>query len=112
MDLSQYGLSNTSGTGTQVSIPGLDGIQSALSGIQSLLPIITIISLASTVLILVLYIVHIIRRWKVDKAIIETHKEVQAIRVLLEGKQTSAVAPAAPIEVAPQDATPPIPVAE
>ena len=98
MDLSQLGISDTSGINTQVSIPGLDGIQSTLSGIQSMLPIITIGSLVVTVLFLILYIVHIIRRWKVDKAIIETHKEVKAIRLLLETKQTPP-SPSAPATV-------------
>jgi hypothetical protein len=111
MDLSQYGISGTSGTSSQVSIPGLDGIQNALSGIQSMLPIITIGSLVVTVLFLVLYIVHIVRRWKVDKAIIETHKEVKAIRVLLEYRQNPPT-PAATAIDEPQDTTPPAPATE
>jgi hypothetical protein len=90
MDLSQYGITGTSGSGSNISIPGLDGIQNTLSGIQSLLPTLLIVSTVATVLIVVLYILHIIRRWKVDKAIIETQKDVHAIRTLLENKQPTS----------------------
>lgn len=106
MDLSQYGISNTTGNSSGISIPGLDGIQSALTGIQSLLPMIMIVSIVATVLFVVLYAIHIIRRWKVDKAIIETQKDVHAIRLLLEGKQTPPVV-VAPVSDEPREATSP-----
>lgn len=111
MDLSQYGISNSAGSGAQVNVPGLDGIQNTLSGIQSLLPIITIGSFVVSIVFLVLYIIHIIHRWKVDKAIIETHKEVRAIRVLLEYKQNPPAA-AESVVSEPQETPPPAPAAE
>lgn len=111
MDLSQFGLGGTNGTSPQTNIPGLEGIQNSLSGIQSMLPIITIGSLVITVLFLVLYIMHIVHRWKVDKAIIETQKDVHAVRVLLEGKQTPPET-ITPVSNEPRDVTPPTPASE
>ncbi len=77
MDLSQFGI-DTNGTG--LSIPGLDGIQTALTTI-------TIVSIIITGLFFVMYVFSLIRRWKVDRAILETQKDVRAIRTLLEQSQ-------------------------
>lgn len=102
MDLSQYGISasDLQSSGNSVNIQGLDGIQNTLSGIQNMLPAITIASLVITALFLVAYILHIIRRWKVDRAIIETHKDIAEIRKLLEQS-----APTPPVQLAPAPGT-------
>lgn len=97
MDLSQYGInaSDIQSNGNSVTVPGLDGIQNTLSSIQSMLPAITVASLVITALFLVAYILHIIRRWKVDRAILETRKDIAEIRKLLEQRAPAPVAPAA-----------------
>lgn len=98
MDLSQYGInaSDLQSSGNSVNIQGLDGIQNTLSGIQNMLPAITIASLVITALFLVAYILHIIRRWKVDRAIIETHKDIAEIRKLLEQNAPAPLAQSVP----------------
>ncbi len=76
MDLSQYGI-NTSTTNPSLSIPGLGNL-------QSMFGIITIASLVLGVLFVILYVVNIVQRMRADRSMIAMHKDIAAIKLLLE----------------------------
>lgn len=95
MDLSQYGI-NTSTTNPSLNIPGLGNL-------QSMFGIITIASLVLGILFMILYIVNIVQRMRADRSMIAMHKDIAAIKVLLEQQLVAphhvsepAAAPAVP----------------
>ena len=103
MDLSQYGI-NTGTTNPSLSIPGLGNL-------QSMLGIITIASLVLGVLFVVLYVVNIVQRMRADRSMIAMHKDIAAIKVLLEQQLASPhpvhEQPVAPVKpAAPKPAQP------
>ncbi len=85
MDLSQYGIggSSTGGTSSTTAIPGLDGI-------QGMLGIITVISVVLGVLFMGLYVFNIVQRARADRAMIDMHKDIAAIKEILE-KHTATI---------------------
>lgn len=95
MDLSQFGLNGTNGTGSPLSIPGL-------ADIQGLLTTITLVSVVLGGLFMVLYIANMVQRMRADRAMIAMHKDIAAIKELLEkniAAPQSAPQPAAHIAV-------------
>lgn len=89
MDLTQL-LNSQNGTGG-ATIPGLEGLQSMLGTI-------TILSVVLGGLFLILYVINVIQRMRADRAMIAMHKDIAAIRTLLEQGQAPAptTAPVAP----------------
>lgn len=85
----------TNGTST-LSIPGLDNLQPLMNNLM-------IVSIITGGVFLVLYLLNVIRHMRADRAMIAMHKDIAAIRELLEHQQTAprpAVEP--PVEPAAQ----------
>lgn len=97
MDLSQYGISsgNTSSSGNALSaIPGLDGL-------QGMLGLITVVSAVLGLLFVVLYALNLAQRMRADRAMIAMHKDVAAIKELLEKQIPTATASTPAADSAP-----------
>lgn len=77
MDLSQLGI-NTNGA-QNVTIPGLGSLQSMLGTIMT-------VSIVIGGLFIVLYLVNTVQRMRADSAMINMHKDIAAIRAILEHK--------------------------
>ena len=90
MDLSQFGLDTTNGTGG-LTIPGLQGI-------ESMFQTITTVSVIIGVLFLVLYVINLVQRMRADRAMIAMHKDIAAIRMMLESRQPQATTHDASVE--------------
>lgn len=78
MNLSQYGI-NANSTGA--SIPGLDGLQNMLGTI-------TVVSVIIGGLFVVLYAINVIQRIRADRAMIAMHKDIAAIKEIIEKQVT------------------------
>lgn len=97
MDLSQYGINGSGGTSGTSAIPGLDGLQGMLGTI-------TIISVVLGGLFMVLYVFSLVQRMRADRAMIGMHKDIAAIKEILEKH-------AKPVATTPQPSEPPAPAA-
>lgn len=88
MDLSQYGINSnqTNGTGGPIAIPGLEGLQSMLGWI-------TLASVVLGGLFTLLYVINLVQRIRADRAMIAMHKDIAAIKEILEKQVAPHPAP-------------------
>lgn len=90
MDLSQFGINATNSQGSSpFTIPGLDNLQQMIGTI-------TIVSTIIGVIFIVLYVINLIQRIRADRAMIAMHKDIAAIKALLEQQTGRAQAAPAP----------------
>lgn len=86
MDLSQFGINANNAGQTGLQIPGLSNLQGTLNTIMIGVSVLS-------GLFMLLYIVSLVQRFRADRAMIGMHKDIAAIRALLE--QRSGASPAA-----------------
>lgn len=103
MDLSQLGINTQDITNGSGSIPGLGNI-------QSLMGTITLISIIVGGLFFVLYLINVIQRIRADRAMIAMHKDITAIRAMMEQKNAPTPTAVAIIPPAPEAAAPTMPI--
>lgn len=84
MDLSQFGI-NADGSTSGLTVPGLGNIQTLLANIA-------LISIIIGGLFFVLYLINIIQRMRANRSTIAMHKDIAAIRAILE-KQANSPTP-------------------
>lgn len=75
-----------------------------MSAINTALTIITVISVVFTIIFLVLYIMSVVRKWRVENAILAMHKDLAEIKAQLAAQAT----PPTPQVVEPVVASPTI----
>lgn len=75
--------------------------QSSIDSLSSLLFMSTIVSVIIFAIIGILYVINAIRKWKVESAILDMHKDLKEIKAALGATPTAAAADPAP--TAPRD---------